>query len=155
MEIKLQKAKDLPYMLICTDGAFNDLPEVGDYTVKAENVGTDTMLRTWRGWMAQIAEYMAANGATMPLWHKAGKPYGTRPFNADDAHEAFTTLLLGVDDNDKRYSWSMSKNGGNKAPKGKRLYAMEKMQAWALEKGVTLRTRENSEFMKLRQEQEK
>lgn len=156
MSIVLQKAKGMPGMFICMDEkVYADMPQIGQYEPKSQNVGTETMLRTWRGWMTQIAEYMSANGATMPLWSKNGEPYGQRPFNAEDAHEAFTKLFLGCDDNEQRYSWSLCKKGkSNQAPKSKRLYAMEKMQAWALNKGIVLKTKENSEYFRLQRKQE-
>lgn len=120
--------------------------------IPSTSTGTVSMLRTWRMWMAQMAEHMAANGAVMPLW-PAHPDKGTRPFNADDAHESFTHLLLGCDENGERYSWSMGV-GKNTATKSKRLYAMDKLVAMAAERGVPLKIPRNSEYQKLKDEQE-
>ena len=126
--------------------------EVLEVDMPSASTGTVSMLRTWRMWMAEIANYMAANGSTMPLI--PNKPQlGTRPYNADDAHEAFTYLLLGCDDHGQRFSWSMGK-GKNTAPKSKRLYAMDKLLHWALEKGITLKMPRNSEYAKLKEIEE-
>lgn len=144
-------------MFICMDDeAYKDMPQIGEYEPKSQNVGTETMLKTWRGWMGQVATHMARRGAVMPLWLNDDVAYGQRPYTADDAHAAFTSLLLGHDKNGRRYSWSMSKTGhSNQASKHKRLWAMGRMQAWAANNGLVLRTKENSEFFQLQKQQEK
>ena len=116
------------------------------------STGTVSMLRTWRMWMSEIAKNMAARGATMPVW-PLNPEAGQRPFNANDAHESFTHLLLGCDEQGNRLSWSMGK-GKNIAPKDKRLYAMDKLISWAFEEGITLKIPRNSEYSKLKAEQE-
>lgn len=126
--------------------------ETIEIDIPSASTGTIPMLRTWRMWMAQMAQHMAANGAVMPLWPMHPER-GSRPFNADDAHESFTHLLLGCDENGQRYSWSMG-SGKNQAPKDKRLYAMDKLVAMAFEKGVALKIPQNSEYSKLKQENE-
>lgn len=112
------------------------------------STGSVSMLKTWRMWMAQIAKHMAANGAVMPLW-PMDHTRGSRPFNADDAHESFTHAMLGCDENGVRYSWGMGA-GKLKAPKSKRLYAMDKLQAFAFKRGIVLKIPSNSEYRKLK-----
>lgn len=111
------------------------------------------MLRLWRKWMSITADFMAANGVTMPLMlDKDGKPYGKRPFNANDAHELFTSQWLGLDQSGKRLSWVMSE-GDNVADKGQRFIAMMRHQNWCIEKGISLPKPRNSEFSELEQQQ--
>lgn len=126
--------------------------EVFEIDMPSASTGTVSMLRTWRMWMDQMAKFMADNGAVMPLF--PGRPdMGVRRFNANDAHEAFTHLLLGCDEGGQRYSWSMGK-GKNIAPKSKRLYAMDKLIAMAFERGVALKIPRNSEYEQLKKQQE-
>ena len=57
-------------------------------SVSSGATGKWSMARLWRAWMATTAQWMAANGATMPLGPLESKrQYGSRPFNQDDAHE--------------------------------------------------------------------
>lgn len=127
-------------------------------TLKPVNTdtGTVSMLRTWRGWMAEVAYYMANRGARMPLViDEKGEHHGSRPFNAQDAHECFTMYFLGADEHGTRYSWAMSSDGGQKvAPKSKRLYAMDKMVAYCAERGIPITIPEKSEYMDAEREQE-
>ena len=114
------------------------------------------MLRTWRGWMNETAIHMAAAGCTMPLYIDSnGVPHGTRPFRADDAHDLFTSMWLGCDEEGKRYSWAMSKNGdANLAPFSKRLYAMDKHVAWCAERGIKITIPRQGEYAEAMREQE-
>ena len=123
-----------------------------------EFVGTWSMLKLWWKWMGQTAEFMHNNGVRMPHYvDSQGNNHGERFFKADDAHELFTARWMGTDKHGRRLSWSISKNDSHRvqAPKSKRLYAMEKHQAWAVEKGINLANPEDSEFRKLQMEQEK
>lgn len=127
--------------------------------VKRHEPGTGSvpMLRTWRGWMGETAEYMAASGCTMPGYiDSKGNAHGKRPFNADDAHELFTMRWLGSDENGNRYSWKMRDKSGEvtPAPKSKRLYAMDKHLAWATERGIKLTVPRDGEYAKLSKRQE-
>lgn len=104
------------------------------------------MKGTWRMWMAETAEWMAARGAIMPLfWNETGAPVGSRPYNASDAHESFMRHWGGVDDNGER-------ERQEKAGKGAMLYIMNKHQEWAAEKGIALTIPRDGEYMELMRE---
>lgn len=117
------------------------------------NTGKWGMAKLWRAWMETTAKFMADNGVSMPLMYdKSGKPYGSRPFNANDAHELFTRQHLGVDERGDRLSWA--KNGTQrKATKGERFNALQRHEAWASERGIILFKPRGSEYDKLEQEQ--
>lgn len=117
------------------------------------NTGKWGMAKLWRAWMESTAKFMAGNGVSMPLMYdKNGNPYGSRPFNANDAHELFTRQHLGVDESGERLSWA--KNGTQrKATKGERFNALQRHEAWASEKGIILFKPRGSEYDKLEQEQ--
>lgn len=119
------------------------------------NTGKWGMARLWRAWMKSTADFMAANGVTMPLMFKvSGEPYGKRKFNEQDAHELFTRLHLGVDESGERLSWA--KNGSHrKATKGERFNALQRHEAWASERGIILFKPRGSEYEQLEQEQNK
>jgi|GEM_PF-1253709 len=125
--------------------------------VKSESTGTIPMLRTWRGWMGETARYMASQGCTMPHYiDSKGIARGRREFNGDDAHDLFTTLHLGCDENGRRYSWSMSKDPDvTQAPHSKRLYAMDKHVHWCVEKGIKITIPRTGEYADGMKEQEK
>ena len=119
--------------------------------------GTWGMLKLWRVWMKETAEFMKSNGVVMPDYIDGnGKSHGKREFRADDAHELFTARWMGVDNNGRRYSWALrSKNPDlMPAPKEKRLYAMDKHQDWAIERGLKLFNPEKSELRELTMRQE-
>ena len=123
-----------------------------------EFTGSWSMLKLWRKWMDETAKFMAGNGVVMPHYiDKDGNHHGKRSFKADDAHELFTARWMGVDGNGSRYSWALRSTDKNikPAPKGKRLYAMEKHLNWATEKGLKLTNPEDSEFRKVSMETEK
>ena len=110
------------------------------------------MARLWRKWMSVTADYMAANGSKMPLMIKSsGEWYGSRPFNANDAHELFTAQWLGVNEHGDRLSWKRSQ-GANVADKGQRFLAMLKHEHWCIEKGINLPQPRNSELHDLKEE---
>lgn len=119
-------------------------------SITKANVGKWSMSRLWRSWMASVAKYMADNGAVMQLWPGSDR---TRPYNEDDAHAAFTELLLGSDENGNRYSWAKSRRGAKGkplAPKSKRVYAMQKMEVWMVERGIKyLNPAGDNEYRKL------
>lgn len=117
--------------------------------VTKKNNGTLPMLKLWRMWMGVLGPWMASNGATMPLCMKNGVPWGSRPFNADDAHELFSSQFMAVDAYGERYSWVLNRdeNNGRKAASiGQRLRCMEQMQEWAIERGINLPVPERSEY---------
>lgn len=111
------------------------------------------MARLWRKWMAITAQYMANNGSVMPLMiQKDGSWYGSRPFDANDAHELFTRQWLGTDKEGNRLSWQ-KKEGANIADKGQRFMAMMKHQNWCIEKGIDLPLPRDSEYHELQEQQ--
>ena len=129
----------------------SDTPLKAVFTESSGN-GKWGMARLWRKWMEVTAQWMASNGATMPLCMKDGKPWGERPFSAQDAHELFTSQWLGLDIDGKRMSWQ-KKEGANVADKGQRFLAMLKHQEWCIEKGINLPVQRNSEFNELLEKQ--
>ena len=111
------------------------------------------MAKLWRKWMSITASYMANNGSKMPLMvREDGSWYGSRPFDANDAHELFTRQWLGVDSAGKRLSWQ-KKEGANVADKGQRFIAMMKHQNWCIEKGIDLPLPRDSEYSELQEQQ--
>lgn len=117
--------------------------------ITKKNNGTLPMLKLWRMWMAVVGPWMANNGATMPLCMKNGKPYGSRPFSPEDAHELFSSQFMPVDAYGERFSWVLNKdknNGRTAADIGQRLRCMEQMQEWAIERGINLPIPERSEY---------
>lgn len=125
--------------------------------LKNESTGTVPMLRTWRGWMGETAKFMAAAGCFMWMYvDKNGVGHGKRPFNANDAHDLFTSRWLGLDEQGRRYSWAMSKDPElTVAPKFLRLHAMNLHLQYATERGIKLTIPRNSEFQRLQDEQER
>lgn len=106
------------------------------------------MQKTWRMWMKETANWMAANGATMPLVMKHGKAHKTRPFNEQDAHELFVRTYLGQDDNGDRFH-----TGAGADDRDKMLLMMDMHLAWATERGIRLTIPGDGEYIKLRDQQ--
>ena len=121
-----------------------DEHKVLNMTFKKTGTGKWGMARLWRGWMSKTAEYMAGRGAKMPLYIKPdGTWYGERAFNADDAHELFTSKHMGVDELGRRLSWAKSINSEDEdkervATKGERFNALRLHEEWASNKGILL-----------------
>lgn len=130
--------------------------KVYDISVNERNIGKWSMSRLWYSWMNSIAKWMASNGATMPLViNKDGTYYGSRTFNADDCHQLFTKQTLGTDKDGNRLSWSKSGHDGMRpASKGERLLAMQRVETWATERGISLMNPRDSEYRKLVDESE-
>ena len=120
-------------------------------SVSSGTTGKWGLSRLWYAWMNSVAKWMASQGVTMPLAVKAsGEVYGKRPFNADDAHQLFTMQLLGCDANGVRLSWAKSPHDGMRvATKGERIHAMQRMEAWATERGIQLMNPRDSEYRQL------
>lgn len=125
-------------------------------TTHDANTGKWGMARLWRSWMSKTAEFMAANGCTMPLMVKTdGYSYGKRLFNAEDAHELFCSQWLGVDSDGIRLSWAKKNHDGMRAAtKGERFNALRKHEVWASERGIVLFKPRNSEYAMLEKESE-
>ena len=132
--------------------------ELEDYplvivTTQQANAGKWGLAKLWRMWMTSTADWMTSNGANMPLAiTKDGKQYGSRPFDANDAHELFTRSHLGVDEKGVRLSWAKS-GDQRKATKGERFNALQRHEQWASERGIILFKPRGSEYEKLEQEQ--
>ena len=125
-----------------------------DVSINERNIGKWSLSRLWRAWMSDIAKWMSANGATMPLVIGAnGEFSGQRAFNADDAHELFSVMTLGTDKDGNRLSWSKSgRDGCRPASKGERVLAMQRVEAWASERGIKLMNQADSELRKIENE---
>ena len=125
-----------------------------DVSINERNIGKWTLTRLWRAWMSDIAKWMSANGATMPLVIGAnGEFSGQRAFNADDAHELFSVMTLGTDKDGNRLSWSKSgRDGCRPASKGERVLAMQRVEAWASERGIKLMNPADSELRRIESE---
>lgn len=125
-----------------------------DVSINERNIGKWTLTRLWRAWMSDIAKWMSANGATMPLVIGAnGEFSGQRAFNADDAHELFSVMTLGTDKDGNRLSWSKSgRDGCRPASKGERVLAMQRVEAWSSERGVKLLNPADSELRRIENE---
>lgn len=122
-----------------------------DVSINERNIGKWSLSRLWRAWMSDIAKWMSANGATMPLVIGAnGEHSGSRAFNADDAHELFSVMTLGTDKDGNRLSWSKSgRDGCRPASKGERVLAMQRVEAWSSERGIKLLNPADSELRKI------
>ena len=111
------------------------------------------MARLWRMWIKTVSDWMAQNGATMPLVIKNGVNHGVRPFNADDGHELFTSHLLPQDQDGTRVSWSKSgRDGMRPSTKGERFHALRQLEQYAIERGIVLYKPQDSEYEQLRGE---
>jgi hypothetical protein len=130
----------------------NDEVEV---TVADGNPGSWPMLKTWMKWMSETAAHMSAQGCTMPLYiDSKGNHHGKRAFEQRDAHDLFTSLYLGTDEDGRRKTWSLTdKDGEIQASKGDRLHAMDQHVQWCAERGIKLTIPTNSEYRKLQQQQ--
>ena len=119
--------------------------------VKSGDTGKWGLARLWRAWMASTAKWMANNGARMPLVLKTdGSGYGSREFNASDAHELFTHQHLGADIDGNRLSWAKKSHDGMRAAtKGERFNAMQKHEMWASERGIILMVPRDSDYFKM------
>jgi len=114
---------------------------------KKESKGSMSMLALWWIWMKETAEFMAANGVTMPLMiAKDGTYHGTRPFVKEDAHALFTEKWLGSE-NGKRLSWSRDKK--DSADTGQRHHALTQHEIWCTEKGIKITIPIKSEYREI------
>lgn len=138
----------------------DELSDSPHLVVSTQNAGTGKwgMAKLWRAWMATTAEFMAANGCTMPLMVSpiSGKPFGKRKFEPEDAHLLFTSQWLGLDKDGTRLSWSKKgRDGMRPATKGERFLALTKHENYCIEKGITLFQPRDSEYQKLLNETNK
>lgn len=118
-----------------------------DVVAGKKRKSSQPMKGTWRMWMKETAKWMSDNGATMPLYYRPnGEPYGKRPFNEQDAHEAFMRTWGGVNANGDRQHQEA-------AEKGLMLHIMDRHLMWAIEKGISLTIPADGEYMKLKSEQ--
>ncbi|ELB2092030.1 hypothetical protein QNZ71_001081 [Vibrio parahaemolyticus] len=132
--------------------------------ITKKNNGTLPMLKLWRMWMADIAKFQVRRGATIPIlapqtnangvieW----KAIGERPYNENDAHEAYTYLLLGCDERGVRYSWAVHTDnyeGRKVASLSRKLHAMQKFHQFCIENSIPIRIPERSEYQELQDKQ--
>ena len=112
------------------------------------------MAKLWRAWMATTGEGMAQQGATMPPCSREdGTAWGSRPFNANDAHELFTMRWLGSDSTGTRLSWAKADHDGMRAAtRGERYHAMVQHEAWAGDRGIILIKPRDSEYAEIERE---
>lgn len=121
-------------------------------SVKSGSTGNWSMQRLWRVWIKTVSDWMAQNGATMPLVVKDGQAKGVRPFNADDGHELFSSHFL-PNENGQRISWSKKgREGQRAATKGERYHALRQLEQFALERGIQLLKPKDSEYEGLKNE---
>lgn len=124
-----------------------DWSKVALVQIKQYRKPSHSMIKTWRMWMQETAQFMAANGVTMPGYLTAeGKAVDSRPFSPDDAHELFVRRYCGVDENGERETTSY------KGDKGKMLHMMDSHLAWATEKGLSLTVPQGGEYKGLSDE---
>lgn len=156
------------FLLTCPDdvcqisGYAHDHFESGGKPLKVQitqrNNGTIPMLKLWRMWMAEIARWKADRGSAMPLYYDHdGNPVGWRRFNENDAHEAYTYLCLGADENGNRYSWAVNSDeyeGRKVASIGQKLHAMQKFHQHCIEHGIPITIPDNSEYKQLQDKQD-
>lgn len=135
----------------------DELEETSVLVVTTQNPSTGkwSLARLWRSWMAPTAEWMHNRGAFMPRWFDAeGKPHGRRQFNANDAHELYTHLWLGSDENGNRLSWAKKDHDGMRAAtKGERFGALRSHEEYAVDRGILLFKPRDSDYLKLLNEQ--
>jgi hypothetical protein len=124
-------------------------------TTQNGDTGKWTMAKLWRVWMDSTGKFMAGNGCKMPLMvDDDGNPYGSRPFDKNDAHELFTRKHLGVDRDGVRLCWARKAHDGMRpATKGERYNALFKHEMWAGERGIILFKPRGSDYDKAEKEQ--
>lgn len=135
----------------------NLLNEGPYYILTAKNpaIGKWSMTRLWRSWMDSTAKEMAKRGVNMLIVNGEDKCIGERQFNADDAHELFSTTYLS-DNNGKRLSWSRKgRDGMRQATRGERVHAMEQHQHFMINRGIKHLNPNDSDYKKALQEQNK
>ena len=146
---------NLPALINSLQDELKESPNLIINSSDASNTGKWGMARLWRSWMSTTADFMAKNGATMPLMiDVAGNNYGKREFNSDDAHALFASHWLGTDNQGVRLSWSRKgRDGMRAASKGERFDALRRHEAWAIEKGIILINPRDSEYFNTAEEQ--
>ena len=130
---------------------YNAITDLQDQLPKPKTEGKWGMARLWRAWMSSTAEYMAYQGAVMPLYiDKDGNMSGKRAFNAEDAHELFTIKWLGTDNEGNRLSWKRSPADGQViADQGQRFHALQRHEQWMTERGIKFINPREGEFASL------
>jgi len=115
--------------------------------------GSLSMLNLWRSWMRSTGEWFAANGYKMPLFYKDGvASKRMRPFDENDAHEAFIRHWLPTPDGGtERLSFSMKPKDENHriALERDRWTALTKHKIYMVEKGIKHIDPADSEFRRM------
>lgn len=109
--------------------------------------GSLPLLRHWRALMKELAVIYQRNGVKMKIDFPNGKQV-ERPFGPEDAHELFSYYLMPVDpETGLRKSWSCDGRKGMKpASTGERVQALEKLYAYAFDRGWKLSRFDDSEY---------
>lgn len=117
--------------------------------------GTLPLLRHWMGLMGELAIIYQRNGVKMKIDFPNGKQH-EREFTQEDAHELFTYYLMPVDpETGLRKSWSRDGRKGMKpASTGERVQALEKLYAYAYDRGWKLSRFADSEYEQHKARQE-
>ena len=150
---------------ICSHFSSVERPRPLRIKITTKNNGTVPMLNLWKMWMVDIAKWQAERGAKIPIQAPetqqdgslGWKVIGYRPYDEKDAHEAYTSLLLGCDENGVRYSWAVytdTYEGRKVASMGQKLHAMQKFHQFCIEHGIPIRIPRESEYQELQDRQD-
>ncbi|WP_338805088.1 hypothetical protein WDV76_08640 [Xenorhabdus griffiniae] len=117
-------------------------------TTEWRDLRTIPMNRTWRMWMNTTGDWLRARGVVIDIKNGVGEVVLSKPITDEETHEYFVGHWLGRDENGEREKT-------RDMDKGKMLYMMEKHEQWCIEKGIPIIIPNDSEYMKLKQEQER
>lgn len=164
-EFLLTKTDDLLAVSSFVNDHFESEGKPLKVVITQRNNGTMPMRALWAMWMVDIAKYQASRGAVMPILAPetqsdgsiGWKTIGSRPFNENDAHEAYTKLCLGCDERGIRYSWAVNSDtyeGRKVADIGQKLHAMQKFHQFCVENAIPIRIPDRSEYQELQNKQD-
>lgn len=106
------------------------------------------MNKTWRMWMETTGDWLRARGVVIDIRNGAGEVVISKPITNEETHEYFVGYWLGRNENGEREKTS-------RMDKVRMLYMMEKHEQWCIEKGIPIIIPRESEYMKLKNKQEK
>ncbi|MEQ4652318.1 hypothetical protein AB7092_05830 [Providencia rettgeri] len=136
-------------------GIFKTLSEVTEtgkrYRIKItewRELRTIPMNKTWRMWIETTGDWLRARGVVIDIKNGAGEVVLSKPITNEETHEYFVGHWLGRDENGEREKT-------RKMDKARMLYMMEKHEEWCIEKGIPIIIPNDSEYMKLKEQQEK
>lgn len=135
-------------------GIFKTLSEVTEtgkrYRIKItewRELRTIPMNKTWRMWIETTGDWLRARGVVIDIKNGHGEVVLSKPITNEETHEYFVGHWLGRDENGEREKT-------RKMDKARMLYMMEKHEAWCIEKGIPIIIPSDSEYMKLKEQQE-